>query len=93
MFQHVCPEQPAGGLHTRVVWAEARQLPLLRVKLIYPHFLLWKLVSFKNVLCQNRKLTPRAEGRCKSAKKSWWLVYLKCLHDLLIVSCENHPLR
>ena len=47
MFQHVYPEQPAGGLHTRVVWVEARQLPLLRVKLIYPHFLLWKLVSLK----------------------------------------------
>ena len=52
MFQHVYPEQPAGGLHTRVVWAKARQLPLLRVKLIYPHFLLWKLVSLKTSLVE-----------------------------------------
>ena len=50
MFQHVYPEQPARGLHNRVVWAEARQLPLLRIEPKYPTFLLWKLVSFKNVL-------------------------------------------
>ena len=59
MFQHVYPKQPAGGLHNRVVWAEARQLPLLRIKLKYPTFLLWKLVSFKNVLGWNRKFTHK----------------------------------
>ena len=52
MFQHLYPEQPARGLHNRVVWAEARQLPLLRIEPNYPLFLLWKLVSYKNVMNQ-----------------------------------------
>ena len=47
LFQHVYPGQSAGGLHTKVVWAKARQLHLLRTKFIYPLPLLWKLVSFK----------------------------------------------
>ena len=50
LFQHVYPGQLAGGLHTRVVWAETRQLHLLRTELKHPVALLWKLVSFKNVL-------------------------------------------
>ena len=66
MFHHVYPEQPAGGLHTRVVWAEARQLPLLRIELKYPLFFLWKLVSFKNVLLKE-KLHTKAKGGSKSA--------------------------
>ena len=54
MFQHVCPEQPAGGLHTRVVWAEARQLHLLRVKLICPHFHYGNLFPLKTSFVETK---------------------------------------
>ena len=84
MFQHVYPEQPAGGLHTRVVWVEARQLPLLRVKLIYPHFLLWKLVSLKNVPCWNRKLTPRQKVEANLPKNRGGLFILNVSTTFLL---------
>ena len=62
LIQHVYPGQSAGGLHTRVVWAETRQLHLLRIELKHPLSLLWKLVSFKNVLNQGQTLSREEEA-------------------------------
>ena len=72
LIQHVYPGQSAGGLHTRVVWAGTRQLHLLRIELKHPLALLWKLVSFKNVLDLNE--TPNREE--EAIHPNWWFLLI-----------------